>query len=293
MSAQSPPDEWNYSEIDYLVKDRVARVTLNRPEVANALSMKMRLEIIDALRRAESDPGISVVVVDARGDSFCSGYDLRETYGSHDDREARASWVHDRALQNWTDQFARSCVSDWMAVWDLLKPVVAIVQGNCLAGGAELISFADITFAADDARLGYPPMRAMSTPDVPFFAWKMSMARAKYLQLSGNSITGRTAAEWGWIAKSFPAETLTEDAWREVTAMSQIDASLLAANKHQVNQAYEIMGMKTHLTNSWAWHYLSSQARPNHSEFFDRAAKDGVKQALSWMNKPFTDGGIL
>ena len=72
----------------------------------------------------------------------------------------------------------------------------------------------DIAFASDDCQIGYPPMRGMTTPDLIYFPWKLQMARAKYPQLSGNSITGQQAAERGWIAKSFPADKLEEEVMR-------------------------------------------------------------------------------
>ena len=68
------------------------------------------------------------------------------------------------------------------------------------------MSMCDIAFVADDAVIGYPPMRGMTTPDVLYFPWKLSMAHAKYLQLTGNSVTGADAARMGWVAKSFPAD---------------------------------------------------------------------------------------
>ncbi len=193
-----------FTAIEYAVADRVGRITLARPEAGNALSMRLRLDLVRALRLAESDPDVTVVVIDAQGDAFCAGYDLKEPYGSKAERAERGNWVSDPALAGWTDQFARSCLQDWMTAWDLLKPVVAIVQGYCLAGGTELMSFADIVFAADDARIGYPPMRAMSTPDVPIMPWKMTMARAKYLQLTGNSITGRDGRPVGLGGEELP-----------------------------------------------------------------------------------------
>jgi enoyl-CoA hydratase len=179
-----------------------------------------------------------------------------------------------------------------MTLWDLLKPVVVIVQGNCLGGGMEIVALADIAYVADTARLGYPPLRAMSTPDVPFFAWKLPMARAKYLQLTGNSISGAQAAEWGLVAKSFPAEELSERAWAEIGALSQIDSGLLMANKHQVNQAYEIMGMRTHLNQAWAWHELSGSVRPGQARFFEIARNEGLRAAFNWMNAPFDQAGL-
>lgn len=284
--------EQAYQAIRYRVEDRVAWLTLARPEAANALSMAMRAEIVRGLRAAESDSDVGVAVIEGDGTSFCAGYDLKEPYGSASDRESRSAWVQDRNLAGWTDQFARSCLADWLTLWDLLKPVVAIVQGNCLAGGMELASMADIVFCADDARFGYPPLRAMSTPDVPFFPWKLSMARAKYLQLTGNSISGAEAADWGFVAKSFPAAVLRERAEAEIRALASIDSALLAANKHQVNQAYEMMGIRAHLSQNWSWHHLSGGVRLRRGEFFEVAAASGLKAALEWMNGPFEREGL-
>jgi len=284
--------EQPYEVIRYRAEERVAWITLARPEAMNALSMAMRAEIVRALRAAESDEGVAVAVIEGDGPSFCAGYDLKEPYGSAGDRQARAGWVHDQNLAGWTDQFSRSCLADWLTLWDLLKPVVAVVHGNCLAGGMELAAMADIVFAADDARFGYPPLRAMSTPDVPFFPWKLSMARAKYLQLTGNSISGAEASDWGLVAKCFPADSLRERAAAEIRAMASIDPALLAANKHQVNQAYETMGMRTHLAQNWSWHQLSGQVRPRKGEFFEIAAASGLKAALEWMNGPFKREGL-
>lgn len=285
-------DGIDFAQITFDIDGRVARISLNRPEVGNALSMGMRLELVEALRLAESESTVALVRIDGAGDNFCTGYDLAVPYGSADERDRRATWVSDPNLERWTDQFARSCLEDWMTIWDLLKPVVVVAHGHCLAGGLELLTMADIAFVADDARIGYPPMRAMSTPDVPTFPWKMTMARAKYLQLTGNSLSGRQAAEWGLVVKSFPADELVEATDAEIAALSNVDSGLLMANKHQVNQAYEEMGLRTHLRAAWAWHHLSGQVRPGHHTFFDIARADGMKAALRWMNGPFRDAGL-
>lgn len=271
---------------------RVRRITLDRPDVGNALSWRMRRAIVEALRDADDDPEIAVVQLDAEGDSFCVGYDLKEPYGGRQDRAADAGWVVDANLERWTDQFARSLLRDWLTGWDLLKPVVAVARGNVLGGGVDLLLMADVAFVATDARIGYPPMRAMSTPDVPVLAWRTTQARAKYLQLTGNSLTGEEAAAWGLVAKAFPEEDLERRADAEIRAIASIDSALLAANKHQVNEAYEAMGMRSHLARAWSWHALSSSLRPRHADFFERAATDGPKAALAWMNGPFEGEGI-
>jgi enoyl-CoA hydratase len=180
-----------------------------------------------------------------------------------------------------------------MTLWQLLKPVVAQVHGNCLAGGLELMSMADIVFVADDARLGYPPMRGMSTPDTVVFPWKMSMAQAKYVQISGNSVTGRQAAEWGWVVKSFPAEELEAEVARELHVLRNIDPSIMAANKMAVNQAYEVMGFRTHVEQSWVWHYLSNLARARTSGSGRIAGDRSIRDSLAWMNRAADEVGLL
>jgi enoyl-CoA hydratase len=280
-----------YREIEYSVADRIATITLNVPDKRNRLSFLMRREIVSALRTAERDDAVTVVLIRANGPVFCAGYDLapsgdpgdgQSTSYYRDEGGRSEGWVASPEFDNWTDQWARSCVRDWMNIWNLLKPVVAMVHATCVAGGTELMSMCDIVFAADDARIGYPPMRGMTTPDVPYFPWKMSMAHAKYLQLTGNSVTGAEAAAMGWVVKSFPAESLEEQTMRELRAIAAIPVALLSANKQSVNQAYEIQGMRTHMDQSWSWHQLSGSVRPHADEFGRRLRDAGMKDALQW-----------
>jgi enoyl-CoA hydratase len=300
MTAESPAHE--YLEILYDVADRVATITLNVPDKRNRLSYRIRRETLHALHRAEDADDVAVILIRANGPSFSAGYDLSPapadatiSQGDHyyrDDSERPDGWVSSAEFAGWTDQWARSCVRDWMQIWGLLKPVVAMVHGHCLAGGTELMSMCDIAFVADDAIIGYPPMRGMTTPDVPYFPWKMTMAQAKYLQITGNSVSGETAARMGWVAKSFPAAELEEQVMRELRAISSIPTSLLTANKHSVNQAYEIMGMRTHFDQAWSWHLLSGTVRPDAKEFSKRLNESGLKAALEWRDGAFRAEGF-
>ncbi|MGC2168242.1 MAG: enoyl-CoA hydratase-related protein [Acidimicrobiales bacterium] len=294
-----------YKEILYAVDNRVATITLNVPEKRNRLSFLMRREFVNALKVAEADDEVTVVLVRGAGPSFCAGYDLSVPRGDDDEEhtddapkyyrdhdERTAGWIESRHFNSWTDPFARSCYRDWMTIWELLKPVVVMVHGHCVAGGTELMSMCDIAFVADDAVIGYPAMRGMTSPDVPYFPWKLSMAHAKYLQLTGNSVSGAEAARIGWVAKSFPADQLEEATLREVGALAQIAPSLLAANKESLNQAFELMGMRNHLATAWQWHLLSGTLRPGGDEFARRLHEGGLLAALDWRDGPFRDAGI-
>jgi enoyl-CoA hydratase len=280
-----------YQNLLYDVSDRIARITLNRPEKRNSLSVDLRREIIEALHAAEADDDVTVILIEGAGSSFCAGYDLGSGAGGYADNRPDGGRTAEH-YDNWTDQLARSIFRDWIQVWDLMKPVVAKVHGYCLAGGSELMSMCDIVFVADDAKLGYPPMRIMATADLPYFPWKMSMARAKYLQLTGHTVTGKQAAEWGWVVKSFPPEELDEQVMREVRPIAQMSPALLAANKMSLNQAYEIMGMRQALQDAWKMHQLSCYVRADAGEFKKVADEHGIKAALERMNGPFLREGF-
>ncbi|MFN0094925.1 MAG: enoyl-CoA hydratase-related protein [Dehalococcoidia bacterium] len=278
----------DYETILYRAEEKIARITLNRPEKRNALSFGLRQELKDALWKAERDDDVSIILIDANGLSFCSGYDITPDMSG---RNPHTGWVSPKLFDGWTDQFARSCVRDWLVIWDLLKPVVCQVHGACLAGGSELMSMCDIAFVADDARIGYPPMRAQTTPDTLYFPWKLTMAQAKYLQLTGNSVSGKEAARMGWVAKSFPAEELNDQVMKELRAMATIAPDLLSANKQSLNQTYEIMGFRTALQTGSQWHALSAQMRPNAGEFTRISREKGLKAAFSWRDDAFKELG--
>jgi enoyl-CoA hydratase len=246
------------------------------------MSRRLRDETVNALKTAEADDRVSIIVIEGAGPSFCSGYDVGASY----DGKAHAI---SPMFDDWTDQTARGILRDWFTIWDLLKPVVAKVHGNCLAGGTEVMSICDVAFCTDDARIGYPATRAQATPDLAFFAWKMTMARAKYLQMSGNIITGKQAADWGWVTKSFPAEEFEAAFRREVTALASISPDMLAANKISLNTTYEMMGFRAALFAVTPWHYASHKNRPNAGEFRRIANADGLKAAVKWRDEPFKE----
>jgi len=117
-----------YNDLLYSVEGKIARITFNRPEKRNALSGQMRDEMTHAMKRAEADDAVSCVLLCGAGPSFCSGYDLT----TYDPDFKKAGVLESEHFNSWTDQFARSCVRDWMVIWDLMKPVVAMIQGNCV-----------------------------------------------------------------------------------------------------------------------------------------------------------------
>ena len=274
-----------YQNILYEVRDRVAHITLNRPDKVNALSWTLRQELYSALKNAERDNDVGSIVIKGAGKSFSSGYDLTpEDPSPNRPIDGYVAPQFDRL----TGQYARDLVNGWWIIWELCKPVIAQVHGWCLAGASELASMCDIMFVTDDAMIGYPPVRAMSTPDTLYFPWKLPMSWAKYMMFTGKALTGKQATELGWAVKSFPADKLDEETEKEAKAIASVQPDMLVASKKAVNRAYEIMGIRTAMEVGVDWQVLSTY-RDSAGEFSWIAKEEGLKSALLWRDGPFED----
>src|SRR6201999_1726389 len=174
----------------------VRRITLNRPNKRNALSNALRGEIFRALEAGDADPQVRVMILRGAGTCFSSGYDL-SSLGEPPYHTAGGQGM-----------WARHGVEGCFRVWDLAKPVIAQVHGWCLAGGSELAVACDLVYVAEDAQIGYPPVRLMSPPDMQFHPWLMGMRQAMESMLTGDSLSGTEAVAQGWANRAFAAGDL-------------------------------------------------------------------------------------
>lgn len=230
--------------IGFAVSEQIARITLNRPEKKNALSVAMIRELSDALREADDRLDVSVIVIEGAGGNFSAGYDVTEgSYATkHQDPNIRyRSDVHSVENDYWT---LREQQAPLAHVFDVHKPVIAKIEGFCLAGGCELALMCDILLAADDALLGHPGVRGLGTPPNNFWLYHMGPQWAKRMLLTGDRISGKNAAKIGMVLRAFKAERLEGEVMKLARQMAKIDAELLAANKRAVNLGLEMQGAK-------------------------------------------------
>jgi enoyl-CoA hydratase len=256
---------------------RVRRLTLNRPEKRNALSDDLRLALFTALREADSDEEVSVVIIRGAGSCFSAGYDLE-------------GWVrpverHAATVDGW---WPRHVLAGWFEMWDMATPIIAQVHGWCLAGGSELATACDLVYVADDAQIGYPPVRSMATPDMVWQPWLLGFRRGMEALLTGDSVTGAEAAELGFATRSFPAVQLDDAVVAAATRIAQIPTDLLAMNKRACHRAMEAAGIRAGMRattelNPLAFHQKSSKA------FMRSLRERGVKQGLSQRDGSFAD----
>jgi enoyl-CoA hydratase len=178
---------------------------------------------------------------------------------------------------------------DRMVIWDMHKPVIAQIHGYCLAGGTDLALLCDIVAVADDAVIGFPPVRAMGSPPAHMWTYLVGPQWAKYMLLTGDSISGREAAEIGLVWKSFPADQLEAAVEGLADRMAMIDVDLLSPNKRIVNVAMEMMGART-MQRLAAENDARAHLAPAVREFGRRAMTEGLKSALEWRDTKFNDG---
>jgi enoyl-CoA hydratase len=166
--------------------------------------------------------------------------------------------------------------------------VIAQVHGYCLAGGTELASICDFRIVAEDAVIGYPPVRAMTTMDMMWAPWHLPMSKAREMAYLGDPMSGVEAAQWGWANRAVPVADLpaTVDAFARRLAL--IDREMLTYSKRAVNRAYEIMGIRTAISAGADIQALSS-VRPMGGVFGRISQKYGLKEALAWRDGPFGD----
>lgn len=270
------------SDYQLIIKDRplpgVQRITLNRPEKRNPLSNLLRTELFDALISADHDPDLRVTILRGAGGNFSAGYDLKQ-----DSRENQPFHTAG-GLGNWP----RHVVDGFLQMWDLAKPVIAQVEGYCLAGGTELATACDLVYAAEDAKIGYPVVRSISPPDNQFYPWIVGLRRAMEMMLTGDSISGIEAAECGFANRAFPADRLELEVLEVAEKIARVPPDIQQINKRAVHRQMELMGMRAAIRSGTEIQTLSMLTPSARSHLKD-ITEGGLTQALSKRDKDYGD----
>jgi enoyl-CoA hydratase len=256
---------------------RVRRLTLNRPDKRNALSHALRGRLFDELRRGDADADVRVMIVRGAGPCFSAGYDLAQ------DPSEPHPWPISRADGAW----ARHVNTGWFEMWDMSTPIVAQVHGWCLAGGTELATACDLVYVADDAQIGYPPVRSMSSPDMAWHTWLLGMRRAMEAMLTGDSMSGVEAVAAGFANRSFPVERLDDEVLALAVRVAKVPPDLQAINKRVVHRAMETMGMRDAIRATADLNALGFHQRASREYFAQLAG--GVTTALTARDETFGD----
>ena len=256
----------------------VRRLTLNRADKRNALSNALRGELFAALDAGDRDAEVRVMILRGAGPCFSAGYDLSRE-GGRQELPYQSS--------GGAGQWARHVVEGCFKIWDLAKPVIAQVHGWCLAGGSELATACDLVYVAEDAQIGYPPVRMMSPPDNQFHAWLCGLRPAMEMMLTGDAISGAEAVRIGFANRAFSTDKLEAETLAVAERIAKIPSDVQQMNKRSVHRAMEIMGLRAAIragTEIQALALTTQSSRETFAKF-----KDGVTKGLDARDAAFKD----
>ncbi len=281
----------SFKTLLYETRDGRARITLNRPDKLNALSLELQTELAEALWEADNDRAVHCVIIKGAGRAFSAGYDLSgggakvpvSRVQSEDKAYRGARSIDDDA---WQLERAQRCR---MAIFDMHKPVIAQVHGYCLAGGTDIALLCDMIIAAEDATFGFPPARDLGALPNNMWLYNVGPQWAKRLTLTGDTITGAEAQQIGLILKAVPADLLEQEVEGLAARMAHIDPDLLSANKRIINMGLELMGART-LQRMAAENDVRGHNTRAANEFRQSVKEHGLKAALQARDAKFGDG---
>ena len=244
-----------YATIVFEKLGAVARLTLNRPERANALNRTTLEEIGAALDQAEHDPDIRVVIVRGAGSAFSSGFDLKEQM----ERPPRG-------IDEWGPVLRRD-FDTVMRFWHFPRP----------------------TIAADDAFFGEPELKFGAGIVAMILPWIVGPKIAKEIILTGEDrIPAARAKEIGMVNRVVPTAELDSAALALARHIAAIDPDLVKQTKRAINRAYEAQNMLAALEEALAIDLaVEGAGSPDKAQFMDIARRDGLKAALAWRDARF------
>ena len=256
---------------------RIARLLLNRPEKLNAINDQMPREIRAAVDWAAGEPDIHVIVVEGAGKGFCGGYDLSQ-FGQgtleHPCQQEQFPWdpMVDYAHM-------KRNTEDFMALWRSPKPTIAKVHGHAVAGGSDIALCCDLLVMADDARIGYMPTRVWGCPTTAMWTYRLGPMRAKQMMFTGDTISGKQAADWGLANESVPPDQLEEATLKLARRIAGVPSSHLAMHKLVVNQVMLNMGLEQSQTMATVFDGITRH-NPEGMWFRRYAQAEGFKAAV-------------
>ncbi len=250
----------------------VRRVTLNRPAQHNPLTPRCIREVLRAVEDAEADTDARVIVIRGSGRSFSSGYGFIAEDIEPGDFEGREAMEGDASAM-------LALARGWARIWDCPIPVIAQIHGNCLAGGTDLALHCDLIVAAEDARIGFPPVRSMGVPPTNMWLYHLGPQWTKRLLFTGDTISGEEARELGLVVATAAPDAIDDVVLALAERIALIGRDLLVANKRVVNMGVELMG-RSQLQTFAAINDAIGHRAPEALAFSRRIEELGLRRAV-------------
>ncbi|MEE8422808.1 MAG: enoyl-CoA hydratase/isomerase family protein [Dehalococcoidia bacterium] len=259
-------------DVLYEASDGVARITLNRPVVLNALNKNVQRLLYAALERAEDDDEVRVVILTGAGRAFCAGGDLYASLYPDDEPAPGGTEVQ-------------------LKIWSFPKPVIAAVRGHAVGQGCELAGVCDITIASEDAKFGEIQIRHGFGPPTLITPFLVGMKQAKEIMMLGEMLDAHEAQRLGLVNRVVPSDRLDEEAEAMARKLAALPQSTVRMNKALVNRAYELAGFREALAyrDDEAIRALSSDGREGVLDELQEGGWEAFKQRRDAMYESAED----
>ncbi|HYM31863.1 MAG TPA: crotonase/enoyl-CoA hydratase family protein [Candidatus Cybelea sp.] len=255
---------------------RIARITLNRPDVMNAINHAVPGELSAAVERANQDADVHVIVLAGKGPAFCAGYDLTRYAEQAGPNDAHQTMPWD-PMKDYA--FMMRNTEHFMSLWRSYKPVICKVQGYAVGGGSDIALCCDLIVMAEDAKIGYMPARVWGCPTTAMWVYRLGPEKAKRMLFTGDKIDGREAARLGLALMAVPGDRLDAEVDALAERMAGVPQNQLMMQKLMINQALENMGLKTTQMLATIFDGITRHS-PEGMAFRRRAETVGWKQAV-------------
>lgn len=291
--------------LTYTREGPIGRITLDRPERGNGITLQMPVELAAAVEEANLDPGVHAIALAGNGNGFCGGYDLgaAEEMGSASGSAATGGGPTDPAVVaanhdpsgTWDPvvdfQMMSRNLRGFMSLFHSDKPVICKVHGFCVAGGTDMALCSDLLVVEDRAKIGYPPARVWGVPTSMLWAHRIGLERAKRLLLTGDSIDGTTAAAWGLASEAAPIAELDERFEALLERVARLPVNQLVLHKLALNAPLLSQGLHGNQVMSVFFDGIARHT-PEGYEFQREAAAEGFREAVRRRDEPFGDHGL-
>ncbi len=274
------------NELLYSVDEKIATITLNRPERMNALTPKLQAAMHAAFDTADADRGVKVIILTGAGAAFCAGYDQGQTTKGgvrHSDPKGK---THAEFIEHWHRNDGGR-VAQWTHMWRIGKPIIAAVNGWAMGGGFWYQLAADITIASDKAVFAQPEVRHISNSTFLLAAlcgWKS----ANRWGLTGDHFDAQEALRIGMVNEVVPHDQLMEATRALARRLAAVPEPSLRLNKAITMQGIQASGLYSGLLLEGA---LGALAHASHNEYrealFETQRTQGLKAYLDMRDGPF------
>lgn len=267
----------DFNTVTYSVFDRVATVSLNRPERFNAISGTMPDDLAAAINHAANDDAVHVIVLTGAGKGFCGGYDLKEFAETPGTNAGIQEMPWDPMIDY---RFMNHCTQQFMSIWRCPKPVIGRLHGDAVAGGSDIALCCDIIVISESARIGYPPARVWGCPTTAMWVYRLGLERAKRMLFTGDLISGSEAESMGLVYQAVPLDEIDDAVTKLTDRIKGVPKNQLMMMKMMVNQAYDNMGLANTQMVATLFDGITRHS-PEGMWFKQRAEQVGFKQAVS------------